>query len=385
MITTQPANQSVTAGATATFTVAATGTGLSYQWQYSKDGSTWTNKSGATAASYTVTAKTSYDGMRYRCKVTNEGGSVYSDPAMLTVSAAAPVISSIKADKTDAFAGEKITWTATATGGTGALQYYFILYKDGTKLKTRSYSTTLTFSYTPTEAGSYKVKVYVKDTADNKANKISAAVTVTESTPLAIASVKANKTSANVGETITWTATASGGMETLQYYFILYKDGTKIKTQSYSTANTFSYTPTEAGTYKAEVYVKDSIGNKVSKSGGNVSIFAPSYTYYFPLHLYSYDCKVYLGKLVTDKYDSDSIWNEYGSYGSKYSATSIWNTYGDYGSAYSNESAFYKYASKPPVIVDRYGKVVGHLTTNSSFYDGFTMAQLQQLLREYNQ
>jgi hypothetical protein len=68
--------------------------------------------------------------------------------------------------------------------------------------------------------------------------------------------------------------------------------------------------------------------------------------------LYSNDGKEYLGKLVTNEYDSDGIWNKYGDYGSKYSTTSIWNTYGDYGSAYSNESAFNEYATNPPKIVD---------------------------------
>ena len=181
VITTQPAAKTVTAGGTATFKVVASGTGLTYQWQYSKDGgTTWYNKTDANTTTYTVTAKASYDGFLYRCKVKNSAGTVYSSSAKLTVtSSAAPVISSVKADKTAAAAGTKITWTATASGGTGTLQYYFILYKDGTKVKTRSYSTTNTFSYTPTEPGTYKVRVYVKDAEGAKVNKLSAAVTVT--------------------------------------------------------------------------------------------------------------------------------------------------------------------------------------------------------------
>ena len=59
-------------------------------------------------------------------------------------------------------------------------------------------------------------------------------------TALAVSSVKADKTSANVGATVTWTATASGGSGTLKYYFNVYKDGTKVASRAYSTANTFS-------------------------------------------------------------------------------------------------------------------------------------------------
>ena len=189
----------------------------------------------------------------------------------VTVTSAAPVISSVKAGVTSAYAGEKITWTATASGGTGTLQYYFILYKDGTKLKTRSYSTANTFSYTPTEAGSYKVKVYVKDTADNKVSKTSGKIAVTLGPP-AIISVKAGKTSSAVGEKITWTATAVGSEQPLQYYFILYKDGVKLKTRSYSTTKTFSYTPTKAGSYKVKVYVKDAEGTKVYKTSAEITV-----------------------------------------------------------------------------------------------------------------
>src|SRR5207302_8117054 len=53
-ITTQPANQTVTAGQTASFAVTANGTApLSYQWQ--KNGA---NIGGATSASYTTPATT---------------------------------------------------------------------------------------------------------------------------------------------------------------------------------------------------------------------------------------------------------------------------------------------------------------------------------------
>lgn len=103
-------------------------------------------------------------------------------------------------------------------------------------------------------------------------------------------------------------------------------------------------------------------------------------SYNFPLHLYSYDGKHYLGKLVTNKYDSDSIWNEYGDYGSKYGTYSIWNTYGDYGDKYSDTSAFNDYANKPPKIVDNNGYLLGYLTTNKYMTHGYTIIEIRQFL-----
>lgn len=100
----------------------------------------------------------------------------------------------------------------------------------------------------------------------------------------------------------------------------------------------------------------------------------------FPWYLYSNDGKQYLGKLTTNQYDSESIWNEYGTYGSKYNANSIWNNYGTYGSAYSHESAFNEYATRPPQVVDKDGYFICYLTENEYLDDGFSITVLRQFL-----
>lgn len=81
-ISTQPADQTVLAGATATFSVTATGTApLSYQWK--KGGTAIT---GATSASYTTPATVTGDsGSSFTVTVTNAAGSVTSSAATLTV------------------------------------------------------------------------------------------------------------------------------------------------------------------------------------------------------------------------------------------------------------------------------------------------------------
>ncbi|PYT81684.1 MAG: hypothetical protein DMG40_08195, partial [Acidobacteria bacterium] len=79
-ITTQPADQTVTVGQTATFSVVATGTApLSYQWQ--KNG---TAISGATSASYTTPTTTSSDnGAQFVVVVSDSAGSMTSNAATL--------------------------------------------------------------------------------------------------------------------------------------------------------------------------------------------------------------------------------------------------------------------------------------------------------------
>jgi len=88
-ITTQPVNQTVNAGQTATFTAAATGSPTpTAQWQVSTDGGvTFSNLSGATSTTLSFTTAASQTGNKYRIVFTNTAGSVNSSAATLTVNA----------------------------------------------------------------------------------------------------------------------------------------------------------------------------------------------------------------------------------------------------------------------------------------------------------
>ena len=140
----QPANQAVTAGQPATFTVVATGTApLSYQWQ--KNGAAI---SGATSTSYTTPAATSSDnGAKFIVVVSNAVGSVTSNGATLTVNATAtaPTISTQPANQTVAV-GQMATFSVVATG-TAPLSYQW--QKNGTAISgatSASYTTPATTS-----------------------------------------------------------------------------------------------------------------------------------------------------------------------------------------------------------------------------------------------
>ena len=98
-VTTQPLSQTVTAGQTATFSVAATGTApMSYQWR--KNGAAI---SGATASTYQTPVTTVSDnGSQFTVVVSNSAGSVTSSAATLTVKspAVAPSITAQPASQT---------------------------------------------------------------------------------------------------------------------------------------------------------------------------------------------------------------------------------------------------------------------------------------------
>ena len=118
-ITSQPANTTVCAGSNATFSVTASGSGLSYNWQVSTDnGVTWNNVVPAvTTSTLTLTAVTvSMNNNQYRCQVSIicNPVAVNSNAAILTVNTA-PAISSQPANTT-VCVGANATFCVTATG-----------------------------------------------------------------------------------------------------------------------------------------------------------------------------------------------------------------------------------------------------------------------------
>jgi hypothetical protein len=117
-VTTAPQSTTICAGNNTTFTVNATGTGLTYQWQLSTDGgATYNDIVGATASSYTVTGTTpTFNGYRYRVVVSGAcTPAVTSTAAILTVNTpivvTAPVTAPVCATGT-----ASISITATGTG-----------------------------------------------------------------------------------------------------------------------------------------------------------------------------------------------------------------------------------------------------------------------------
>jgi hypothetical protein len=152
-ITTPPASQTVTAGASVTFNVVATGTApLSYQWR--KNGA---NISGANNTSFTISSTTTGDAGDYTVMVSNSAGSATSSAARLTVNAApvAPVITTPPASQT-VTAGASATFNVVATG-TAPLSYQW--KKNGANISGAN-NTSFTISSTTTgDAGDYTVMV----------------------------------------------------------------------------------------------------------------------------------------------------------------------------------------------------------------------------------
>ena len=91
VITSQPQSVTVGPGAIVNFSVSASGTDLSYQWQYySSSSDKWINitnsaYTGTTSAELSVEATTARNRLQVRCRISNQAGTVYSETAKLTV------------------------------------------------------------------------------------------------------------------------------------------------------------------------------------------------------------------------------------------------------------------------------------------------------------
>ncbi len=191
-ITTPPANQTVTAGQTASFTVVAGGSApLSYQWQ--KNGA---NIAGATSASYTTPVTTTSDsGSTFAVVVSNTAGTVTSAAATLTVTAAAvaPTITTPPANQT-VTAGQTASFTVVA-GGSAPLSYQW--QKNGANIAgatSASYTTPVT---TTADSGS-TFRAVVTNTAGTVT---SAAATLTV-TAAPVPAIQVSSTSINFGNVV---------------------------------------------------------------------------------------------------------------------------------------------------------------------------------------
>ena len=171
IIATQPTNQTVTAGQTATFSVTAAGTApLAYQWQQGA-----TLISGATSASYTTPATaTSNSGSTFSVVVSNSAGKITSNAATLTVNAAlaAPSITQQPTNQT-VTAGQTATFSVTAAG-TAPLTYQ---WQKGTTAISGATSASYTTPATTTSNNGAQFSVIVSN-SQGKATSNAATLTV---------------------------------------------------------------------------------------------------------------------------------------------------------------------------------------------------------------
>ena len=254
-ITTQPLNQTVTAGQTATFSVVAAGTApLSYQWQ--KNG---VNIAGATGASYTTPATATTDnGSTFRVVVSNTVGSVTSNAATLTVTAAvvAPTITTQPANQT-VTAGQTATFSVVA-GGTAPLSYQW--QKNGVNIAGATGANYTTPATATTDNGS-TFDAVVSNTAGNVAST-KATLTITAAAVVPTITTQPLNQTVAAGQAATFSVVA-GGTAPLSYQW--QKSGVNIAGATASSYTTPATATTDSGS-TFDVAVTNTVGTVTSSA-----------------------------------------------------------------------------------------------------------------------
>jgi Flp pilus assembly secretin CpaC len=259
-IATQPENQTVSLGDTATFGVTVTGTKpLAYQWL--KNG---IPIPGATLSNFTTPQTVlSNNGATFSVVVTNAVGTVTSKPATLTVSTVtgAPSITTQPQSQT-VTTGQIATFTVNALGTT---PFTYQWTQNGTLIDgatSRSYTTpATTLAYSGT---TYAVTV---SNAVGMATSASATLTVTGAEGSPAITIQPQSQTANLGETATFSVDATGN-DPLTYQW--YVDGNPIAGATSSYYTTGKITADDNGkTYS--VTVSNAVGN-VTSDGARLTV-----------------------------------------------------------------------------------------------------------------
>ena len=170
-ITAQPKAAKVKLNKTVKFKVVASGVGLTYQWYYSaNNGTTWKKMSGKTSATLKVKGTAKTNGYLYRCKVTNEKGTVTSKSAKLTVTGVKPKIV-VQPKAVSVKSGKTAKFTVVAAGA--SLKYQWQYSKNSGKTWTKmSGKTKATLSVKASKSNKgYMYRCVVKNTKGSVTSK----------------------------------------------------------------------------------------------------------------------------------------------------------------------------------------------------------------------
>jgi hypothetical protein len=240
-VTTNPADQSVTEGGTATFTVVATGTApLTYQWRRDL-----VAISGGTSATLTLTGVKLADAGSYSVLVSNAIGSTGSGPAQLTVAALTtpPSITTQPVSQTIP-PGNTATFTVVATGAS-PLAYQW--RKNGTPIAGATASTLTIRSASVSDNGAYTVVVTNSiGTATSSAANLSvdSGAVAPAITTQPVAQV------ANVGGNVTLSVTATG---TAPLSYQWFRDGVALPGATAATLALTNVQGSDSGAYSVRI------------------------------------------------------------------------------------------------------------------------------------
>ena len=242
-ITSQPTNQTVTSGNSASFSVTATGASpLCYQWR-----NNGTSIGGATNTSYGLSAARTSDAGSYTVVVTNTFGAVTSIVALLTVNKATPDVKTWPVASGITFL--QALSASTLSGGSAGVGGIFAFTTPSTTPPVGTYAASVTF--TPTDTANY----------NTMAGSIN--VAVTQATPLV--SVWPASTAITYGQALSTSSLSGGSASTGGSFAFAFPGTTPGAGTCYASV---IFTPANTTSYNS---VTDTVSVVVNKAAPNVT------------------------------------------------------------------------------------------------------------------
>ena len=245
-----------------TFTAKATGGKAPYQYKfsYTKDGNT-TNGSYSTSSTYKLQPPTAGT---YKVAVTvkDSAGKTVSENYSFTCNQTK--ITNLTPNYSTVAIGRKVKFTPTVTNASSVIKatnYVYTVTKNG-KTTTLTTASDKTSTWNPTEAGTYTVKLAIKYNGKELATK---SISYVVNKTLSVNLTSSKTTNIYPYDSLTLTATPTGGVAPYKYKFTYTYNGTTTTIKDFSDTSTCSFQPTASGTYTIKATVKDSFNTQTTK------------------------------------------------------------------------------------------------------------------------
>lgn len=157
--------------------------------------------------------------------------------------------------------GNTVNYTMSEVNGSGNAQYRFVVMNGSTTVADSGYLSSNTFSFKPTAAGSYQVIGYIKDALSDSTYDVKNTLTLNVYNPQ-IKTVNASGYFYE-GTTLSFYSSSTGASPSgLSYKYEVYRNGSLVASNTFSTSSSFSFNASVAGTYTVKVYGKDALSTK---------------------------------------------------------------------------------------------------------------------------
>lgn len=205
----------------------------------------------------------------------------YYDSTQLANLYNAPTLSTYTQSTTQVYIGQPVELSAGAQNGTGNYLYKYVVLRDGAAILDTGYTESSTYTYNPMAPGSYQFVVYLKDTQSNNSFDDFKPLNVRTLEVPSITSVTPDGGNSIVNQVVTFNTQIKGGSGDFLYKYSVYQNGKLLEETPYESTKSYSFVPTNAGSYQITAYIKDKVDMEraIDPMSGSVNVFsAPKIT-----------------------------------------------------------------------------------------------------------